>query len=100
MLNIKVGLFVDRVLDSLLHKISILGMNSLKYQLQRGFRRSILSKDVVRFLRPVDFSTRNVPAETASAAYTLRLNQESVTAVQVRIAVLQISIEEGVLERN
>src|SRR6266404_6714125 len=93
MLNIKVGLFVDRALDSLLHKISILGMNSLKYQLQRGFSRSILSKDVVRFLRPVDFSTRNVPAETASAANTLRLNQEIVTAVQVRI-------ELGVLQRN
>src|SRR6266404_5179148 len=84
MLNIKICLFVGRVVESLLHAISVVGMNSLEYQLQRGFNRSIKLKGLVGFLRPEDFSTRNVPAEAASAAQALRLGQVSLAAVQVR----------------
>src|SRR6266404_389999 len=84
MLNIKICLFVGRVVESLLHAISVVGMNSLKYQLQRGFNRSIKLKGLVGFLRPEDFSTRNVPAEAASAAQALRLGQVSLAAMQVR----------------
>src|SRR5258707_10935407 len=68
-------------------------MNAPGCRLQRGLNRSIVSKDVVRFLRPVDFSTRNVPAEAAGVAYTLPLSQESFAALQIRIEV-------GVLQRN
>ncbi len=84
MLNIKICLFAGRVVESLLHAMSVVGMNSLEYQLQRGFNRSIKLKGLVGFLRPKDFSTRNVPAEAASAAEALRLGQVSLAAVQVR----------------
>src|SRR6266478_6509290 len=84
MLNIKICLFVGRVVESMLYAISVVGMNSLEYQLQRGLNRSIKFKYLVGFLRPVDFSTRNVPAETASAAQALRLGQVSLAAVQGR----------------
>src|SRR5712671_1966028 len=93
MFNIKICLLVGRMADSLLHKISIVRMNSLQYQLQRGFNRSMIVKDLVCFLRPVELSTRNVPAETAGVTYALPLSQESLAAVQVRIEV-------GVLQRN
>src|SRR5260370_3600533 len=93
MLNIKICLFVGRAVESLLHAISVVGMNSPEYQLQRGLHRSIVLKDVVGFLRPVDFSTRNVPAETAGVAYALPLSQESFAALQLRI-------EAGILQRN
>src|ERR1700731_380515 len=77
MLKIKICSCLGRAVDSLLHAISVVGMNSLECQLQRRFNRSIILKDLVGFLRPVDFSTRDVPAETASAAQTLRLRQVS-----------------------
>src|SRR6266849_5786659 len=93
MLNIKICLFVGRVVESLLHATSVVGMKSLEYQLQRGLNRSIILKDLVGFLRPVYFSTRNVPAETAGVTYALPFSQE-------RLAALQIRIEVGVLQRN
>ena len=90
MLNIKICLFVGRTVESLLHAISVVGMNSLEYQLQRGFNRSIKFKYLVGFLRPEDFSTRNVPAEAASAAQALRLGQVSLAAVQGRSCMLLV----------
>src|SRR5260370_39617302 len=93
MLNIKICLFVDRVVESLLDAISVARMNSLKYQLQRWLNRSIVFKDVVGFLRPVDFPAENTPAETTRVAYALPFSQESLAAVQIRI-------EPGVLPRN
>src|SRR5713226_2195198 len=93
MLKIKICPFVGRAVDSLLYEISVVGMNSLEYQLQRGLNRSIVLKDLIGFLRPVDFSTRNVPAEAACMAYALPLSQES-------FAALQIGIEAGILQRN
>src|ERR1700685_4594366 len=68
--------------ESVAHKISIVRMNSLDYQLECGLNRSIVSKDIVGFVRPVDFTTRNVPAETASAAQTLRLRQVSLVLAE------------------
>src|SRR5258708_34277584 len=93
MLDIKICLFVGRVVESLLHAISVVRMNSLKYQLQRWLNRRIRLKDVVGFLRPVDFSAENAPAEAASVAYALPSSQESLAALQIRIEV-------GVLQRN
>src|SRR5258708_4940086 len=93
MLNIKICLFVGRVVESLLHAISIVGMNSLKYQLQRWLSGSIEFKYFVGFLRPVDFSAENAPAEAASVAYALPSSQESFAALHIRIEV-------GVLQRN
>src|SRR5260370_14469823 len=93
MFNIKICLFIGRVVESLLHAISVVRMNSLKYQLQRWLNRSIMLKDVVGFLRPVDFSAENAPAEAASVAYALPLSQESFAALQIRIEV-------GILQRN
>src|SRR5713226_8666177 len=93
MLNIKICLFVGRVVESLLYAISVVRMNSLQCQPQRRLHRSIMLKDVEGFLRPVDFSARNVPAETAGVTYTLPFSQESLAAVQIRI-------EAGVLQRN
>src|SRR5713226_4494813 len=93
MLNIKICLFVGRVLESLLHAISVVRMNSLQCQPQRRLHRSIMLKDVVGFLRPVDFSAENTPAETACVAYVLPFSQERLAAVQIRI-------EASVLKRN
>ena len=93
MFNIKIFLLLGRAVDSLLRAISIVGMNSLKYRLQRWLNRSIVFKEVVGFLRPVDFSAENVPAKAARVAYALPLSQES-------FATLQLRIEAGILQRN
>src|SRR5260370_36334937 len=93
MLDIKIFLFIGRVVERLLHAISVVRMNSLEYQLQGGFNRSIILKDLVCFLRPVDFPAENTPAETAGVAYVLPFSQE-------RFAALQLKIEVGVLQRN
>src|SRR6266853_3481820 len=93
MLKIKIRPDLGRSVESPLHEISIVEMNSLKYQLQRGLNGSIIFKDVVGFLRPVDLSADNVPAETTGVTYALPLSQESLAAVQVRIEV-------GVLQGN
>src|SRR6266436_1726403 len=93
MLKIKICPSICRAVESLLHEISVVGMNSLEYQLQRRLNRSIVLKDLVGFLRPVDLSTRNVPAEAAGVAYVLPLSQESFAALQIRI-------EAGILQRN
>ena len=65
-------------------------MNSLKCQLQRGLKRWIVFKDIVGFLRPVDLSTENVPAETASVAYALRFSQEGFAASQLLLCFLAL----------
>src|SRR5216684_9263246 len=93
MLNIKICLFVGRVVESMLHAISVVRMNSLEYQLQGGFNRSIILKDLVGFRRPVDFPAENTPAETAGVAYVLPFSQERFAAVQIRI-------EAGILQRD
>src|ERR1700734_4010183 len=93
MLKIKICPGLGGAVDRLLREISVVGMNALEYQLQRGLNRSIIPKDVVGLLRPVDFSAENAPAEAASAAYALPISQEGLAALQIRI-------EFGVLERN
>ena len=69
MLNIKICLFVGRITESPLHKLSIVRMNSLKYQFQSWLNRSIVFKEVAGFFRPVDLSAADAPAETAGVAY-------------------------------
>ena len=93
MLKIKICLSLVRAVDSLLREIPVVGMNSLEYQLQRWLNRSIILKDVVGFLRPVEFSAENAPAEAASAADALPIGQECFAALLIRI-------EFGVLQRN
>src|SRR6266478_5103171 len=93
MLKIKVCPCLSRAVDSLLHAISVVVMNSLDYQLQRGLDRLIILKDLVGFLRPVDFPTQDTPAETAGVADGLPLSQE-------RFAALQLRIKAGILQRN
>src|SRR3984893_7337656 len=84
MRNIKICSFFGRVVDNLLYKISVVRMNALEHQLQRRLHRSIVLKDVVGFLRPVDFSAENAPAEAARMAEGLSLGQESFAALQSR----------------
>src|SRR6266851_3221096 len=93
MLKIKICPCIGRAVDSLLREISVIGMNSLEYQLQRRLHCSIDFEDIVGFLRPVDFSAENAPAEAASVAYALPSSQESFAALQIRIEV-------GILQRN
>src|SRR5260370_33824472 len=90
MCRIEIRLFIGRVVESLPNEISIVGMNSLKCQFERWLRRSIVLKDVVGPVRPVDLSARNIPAETARLADPLALSQES-------FAALQIGIKAGIL---
>src|SRR5258708_8879174 len=82
MLKIKICPCLGRAVDSLLHASSVVRMNSLEYQLQCWLNRSIVLKDVVGFLRPVDFSAENAPAEAASDAQLLRLGQVNFTPAQ------------------
>src|SRR5258708_30745286 len=93
MFKIKICTCLRRAVDNLLHEISVVGMNSLEYQLQRRLHRSIVLEDVVGFLRPVDFPARNTPAEATCVAYALRFSQEIFAALQIRI-------EAGILKRN
>src|SRR6266403_4226665 len=83
MLKIQIRPSLSRAVECLLHEISVVGMNSMHYQLQCRLNRSITLKDLVGFLRPEDFSTRNVPAETACMAQFLRLRQVSFAPPQL-----------------
>jgi hypothetical protein len=80
--NIKPCLLISRAIDCLLHIISIVGMNSLKHRLQRWLNGLIVFEYLVGFLRPVDFSAGNAPAEAACVAYDLPLSQVGLTALQ------------------
>src|SRR6202035_2465004 len=75
MLKINIFPCLGRSAERLPDEISVVGMNSLECELQGGLNGLIVLKDLVAFLRPVDFSTRNVPAEAASLAQALRLCQ-------------------------
>src|SRR5882724_10368708 len=90
MFNIEICLFVGCVIESLLHEISVVGMSSLKYQLQSWLNPSIVFKDVVGLLRPVDLSGDNAPAETARVTYALPLSQESLAALQLLMCFLAL----------
>ncbi len=83
MFKIEIRPCLESTVESLLHEISVVRMNSLKYQLQRWLDRSIVFKDIVGFIGPENFSTRNVKAETARVAYALPLSQESLTTLQL-----------------
>src|SRR5580658_3720044 len=89
MLKIKICSCLGRAVDSSLHEIFVVGMNSPEYRLQRGFSRPIKLKDLVGFLRPVEFSTRNVPAEAASVAQFLRFGQVSFALSQLLFRLLR-----------
>src|SRR5260370_5758201 len=93
MFHIEIRLFTGRVVESLPNAISIVGMNSLKCLVERWLGRSIVLKDGVGPVRPVDLSARNTPAETAGLADPLALSQES-------FAALQVGIKPGILQRN
>src|SRR5580658_4355904 len=93
MFHIEIRLFLNRVFESLPKAVSVVGMNSLKCHFYLWLSRSIVSKEVVSPLRPVDFSTRNIPSETARFADPLALHQASFTAPQ-------LGIESGILQRN
>src|SRR5271165_4666788 len=96
MFHIKIGLFIGRAVESLLHTIPIVGMNSLKWQRQCWLNGSVQFKDSVALVRPVDFSTRNVPAEAACAANALPLSQESFAALQVLLCFFAlINVRQG-----
>src|SRR6266849_10755334 len=93
MLKIKIGALPGRAVEGLLHEIPVLGMKSLQYPFQCRLDRSIVCKDLVGFLRPVDFSARNIPAEASGRADALPFSQES-------FAALQIGIQAGILQRD
>src|SRR5271156_6727342 len=93
MFHIEIRLFMDRVFVSPPNEISVVGMNSLKCHFYRWLSRSIVLKDAVGPVRPVDLSARNIPAETAGLADPLALSQES-------FAALQVGIKPGILQRN
>jgi hypothetical protein len=84
---------IDRVFVSLPNEISVVGMNSLKCHFYRWLSRSIILKDLVGPVRPVDLSARNIPPETARLAHPLALSQES-------FAALQFGIKPDILQRN
>src|SRR5580700_6048198 len=75
--NIETCPLMGRIFDRLLHKNSILGMNSFKHPLQRWLNGSIKFKDFVGFFRPIGFSAENAPAEGASPADSLPLSEVS-----------------------
>src|SRR5258708_9518760 len=100
MLEIKICPFLGRAVDSLPHATSVVGMNSLKYQLQRGLNRSVVLKDLVGFLRPVDFSTQNAPPETASAAQTLRFREVSLALAERLLDSLAFGLLCGFTQRT
>src|SRR5713226_8565558 len=83
MLKIKICPCLGRAVDSLLHASSVVRMNSLQYQLQCRLNRSIVFKDIVGFLRPVDFSAEDAPAEAAGVAQPLRFSQIGLAASQI-----------------
>src|SRR5580692_3481088 len=93
MFHIEIRLFLNRVFESLPKAVSVVGMNSLKCHFYLWLSRSIISKEVVGPLRPVDLSARNIPSETARFADPLALHQTSFTA-------LQVGIKPGILQRN
>src|SRR5580704_6011233 len=93
MFHIEIRLFLNRVFESLPKAVSVVGMNSLKCHFYLWLGRSIVSKEVVGPLRPVDLSARNIPAETARLADPLALHQASFTA-------LQLGIKPSVVERD
>src|SRR6266436_9093726 len=90
MFKIEIRPCLGSTVESLLHEISVVRMNSLKYQLQRWLDRSIVFKDIVGFIGPEDFSTRKVKAETARVAYALPLSQESLAALQLLMCFLAL----------
>src|SRR6266853_2277975 len=83
MLKIQIRRSLGCAVECLLHELSVVGMNSLRYQLRCRLKRLIILKDLVGFFRPEDFSVRNVPAETAGVAQFLRFRQVSFTPPQL-----------------
>src|SRR6266478_9259261 len=90
-LKIKIGPFRGRAVESPLHEIPVVGMSSLQHRLQCRLSRSIVFKDLVGFLRPVNFSAQNIPAEASGRADALPFSQES-------FAALEIGIQAGILQ--
>ena len=66
--ELKVGSCLRLPVEGLQHKISIVGMSSPQYHLQRRLYCSIVFKDIVGFRRPVDLSGGDAPTETAGEA--------------------------------
>src|ERR1700676_648094 len=85
MLKIKIRPFPGCAVENLLHENPVVGMKLLQYRFQCRLSRPIVFKDPVGFLRPVNFSTQNIPAEASGRADALPFSQESFAALQIRV---------------
>src|SRR5690348_261437 len=93
MLEIKIYPRLGRPMESLQEGSPVVGMNLRQHRIHTRLEISTVFKDVVGFIGPEHFSTRNCKADAACMAYALPLSQEA-------FAPLQIRIKASILQRN
>src|ERR1700761_3684849 len=93
MLEIEIYPCLGRPMESLQQGSPVVGMNLRQHQIHTRLETETLFEDVVGFIGPEHFSTRNCKAHAARMAYALPLSQEP-------FATLQIRIKTGILQRN
>src|SRR6266446_6418196 len=82
MFKIEILPFLRCAVECLLNAGSVVWMSSVDHELHCRLIGSVAVKDTKGFLRPVEFSARNIPTETARVAQPLRFSQKGFTALQ------------------
>src|ERR1035437_8615717 len=90
MLHVKICALAGCSFKKLLHEILVVGMSSLKNQVQRWLRRTVVSKNLKRLLRPEYLASGNLPPEAAGATQTLGLGQIGFAAAKLCFGPLPI----------
>src|ERR1700752_44229 len=90
MLKIPILRVLRCTLDEFLHENEVVGMDSLKHQLEGGLGRAVISEYPETFLGPDQLSGGNIPAETARAAQSLGFRQIPLAPTQRLLGALTV----------
>src|SRR5206468_2401095 len=78
-------------INYLLHESAVLRRDPVQHQIQIGLHRSVVPKDAISFFRPDDFARRDIPAETARQAQSLRFRQIGLASPQLLFCALALN---------
>jgi hypothetical protein len=92
MLNVQIHAVLRRAIPELLHLVQVVGMNPIEYQIESRMRFSCETQNSVRFVRPNQFASANLPSECSRMSQSLSFCQILPSSLQLRLRALQIFI--------
>ena len=92
MFNIQVHTILSGTVPEFLQPVAVLGVNSVKYQIECGVRFSCEAQNSVGLVRPNEFAGVHLPSKSPRVTQSLRLRKVLPSSLQIGLRSLQIFI--------